>query len=563
MQSKLAYWSQDQNEQFDDKYNVVCSPEFLYHGWLNVKSNSGSNAPGVDGTTAEDYGENLNERLKGLSRRLKSDSYKPKAVRRVYIPKGDGEKRPLGVPTIEDRVVQESLRLVMEPIFETDFSDYSFGFRPNRSCHDAISLVARQMAPAGGPYKPWILDLDIEGYFDNVDHRTLMYAIQDRITDRRILELIWKVLKSGVMEQGTYRNSVTGTPQGGIISPLLANIYLDALDQWIGKWTESTKTDRERRRRRGKGSWSYVRYADDFLIMGSGRKHRAEAMMRRVETFIDEELNLALSDKKSELIHAQDGLSFLGYDLKACPKTGKAKRYVPREAKKYIRGRIKKATSGPTEVSARRKIFAVNAVVRGWANYYKYCNDAAKVIGDVEYLLWHRMTDWLCKKYKCSKKTLISRKLDSGPRISVNGATLVDPRGVSTIYAESPLDKAHPYLDTGEEDKEERCWERSYQPDLPNDTPYLANYERREGTEDVAASVRRRDGNTCQCSDCDTGGSGKRSLPVHHIRRRRSKDDDRPENMVTLCQSHHEKVHRSDEPIVVYHKGREETLTLS
>jgi Retron-type reverse transcriptase len=251
MQSKLAYWSQDQDERFDDKYNVVCSMEFLYHGWLNVKSNSGSNAPGVDGTTAEDYGENLNGRLKGLSRRLKSGSYKPKAVRRVHIPKGNGEKRPLGVPTIEDRVVQESLRLMMEPIFETDFSDYSFGFRPNRCCHDAISLVAGQMAPASSSYKHWILDLDIEGYFENVDHRTLMYAIQDRITDQKILDLIWKILKSGVVEQGTYRNSVTGTPQGGIISPLLANIYLDELDQWIRKWTGGSNRARAAQSRVG------------------------------------------------------------------------------------------------------------------------------------------------------------------------------------------------------------------------------------------------------------------------------------------------------------------------
>ncbi len=173
------------------------------------------------------------------------------------------------------------------------------------------------------------------------------------------------------------------------------------------------------------------------------------------------------------------------------------------------------------------------------------------------------MTDWLSKKYECSKSMLISKKLDSKSPISINGATLVDPRGMSAIYAGSPMGHAHPYLDTGDEDKEERCWERSYQSDLPDDNPYLANGEKREGTEDVATRVRKRDGNACQCTECETGGSERRSLPVHHIRRRRSQDDDRPENMVTLCLRHHEKVHRTDEPVTVYQKGRDETLTLS
>lgn len=560
MQTKLANWSQGQIECFDDIYNIVYSTEFLYHAWINVRSNSGSRTPGVDGLTAEDYGKNLNEKLQGLSRRLKSESYEPKPVRREYLPKGDGEMRPLGIPTIEDRVVQESLRMTLGPIYETDFSDYSFGFRPDRSCHDAIDLVSSQMAPASGPYKHWILDLDIKGYFDNVDHKTLMYIIQDRIIDQSIQELIWKILKAGVEENGTIRGSGTGTPQGGVVSPLLANIYLNNFDQWIKKWTESTTSERKRRRRRGKGSWSYIRYADDFIIMGNGPKHHAEKMMQKVESYVDEELDLTLSDKKSELVHAQDGLNFLGYDLKACPKTGKSKRYVPQEAKEYIRDKIREATSGPTDVSARRKIFAVSAVVRGWTNYYKYTNDAAKVFNDVGKLLWRRMTDWLCKKYKCSRSRLISKKLDSQSPISINKATLVDLSGMSTIYTKSPMRHAHPYLEDGRK-KDRHRWNEAYMPGLPGGDPYLANKEDRNW--DVSSLVRERDDNTCQSVDCDTSGTENWRLPVHHIRRHRSEDDDRPENMVTLCRRHHDKVHYSNEPIEVQHKGRKETLTLS
>ena len=144
MQTKLARWSQDQSfnfdDNFDDIFNIVCDADFLYRAWTNMSSNSGSEAPGVDGVAAKDFAEDLDGSLTGLRRRLESGSYSPKPVRRTYIPKGDGEKRPLGIPAIEDRVVQESLRLVLEPIYETDFTDRSYGFRPNRSCHDAISV---------------------------------------------------------------------------------------------------------------------------------------------------------------------------------------------------------------------------------------------------------------------------------------------------------------------------------------------------------------------------------------------------------------------------------------
>jgi retron-type reverse transcriptase len=164
MQTKLARWSQDQSFEFDDKFNVVYDGAFLFEAWLSVEANLGSETAGVDGLTAEDYRkQGLKENLFSLSDRLKNGTYEPDPVRRVYIPKGPDEVRPLGIPTIEDRVVQESLRMVLEPIYETDFSDDSFGFRPNRSCHDAIKFASSELDPAAGRYKRWILDLDIKG----------------------------------------------------------------------------------------------------------------------------------------------------------------------------------------------------------------------------------------------------------------------------------------------------------------------------------------------------------------------------------------------------------------
>lgn len=559
MQSKLAHWSQDQDFEFDDIFNIVCDTEFLYSAWLNVKSNRGSNAPGVDGATAEDYAENLTERLEGLRRKLKRGSYSPKPVRREYIPKSDDEVRPLGIPTIEDRIVQESLRLTMEPIYETDFSDRSFGFRPNRSCHDAISLIQRQLAPAAKPYKHWVLDLDIEGYFDNVAHTTLMYAIKDRVTDSNVQQLIWDTLKAGVKENGTVHATGKGTPQGGIVSPLLANVYLDKLDQWIRQWTEESRAERRGRRQRGKGSYSYVRYADDFIILTNAPRHHAERMKKRVEGFLDEELSLELSEEKSSITHAQDGINFLGYNVEACPKTGKVKMYVPKEAKGYIRDRISEATSGTTDVSASRKLRAINRVVSGWVNYYRYATDAAKVFDDLSACLWHQVTDWLCQKHKCSKKRLIQNKLDSRRPITAGGESLVDLSGKTSRYTKSPLRHDHPYLEEGKTDIQGQ-WGKPYHRAMPRD-PYLANAEERDM--DVTEQARVRDQNRCQVIGCEAGEPGGEALPIHHIRRRRSEDDDRPENMLVVCQKHHGQIHHSTKMVEAYHRGRDERLTLS
>ena len=560
MQTKLARWSQDQTFEFDDIYNIVYSNAFLREAWLNVSSNRGARTPGIDGVTAEDYAEDLNENLEGLRQRLKSGTYCPKPVRRVYIPKGPDEVRPLGIPTVEDRVVQESLRLVLEPIYETDFADNSFGFRPNRSCHDALQLVSYQMAPAVSSYKHWILDLDVKGYFDNVSHTELMYVLQDRITDSDVQDLIWNTLKAGVKENGSVQVTGKGTPQGGVVSPLLANVYLNELDHWIQKWTDGPKG--------GSESWIYVRYADDFLIMTNGRKYVAEDMMEEVENFLAEELHLRLSQGKSSLAHAEDGLNFLGYDLQADSTSGACKKYVPQEAMNYIRARIKEALHGAIDISAGLKIQALNSVMTGWANYYKYCTNAAMVFHEVDHLLWHHMTDWLAKKYECSKQWLIRHKLDSKSPIKINGQAMAKLTGLSTRRTEKPKRHTHPYLTeeylTEERDcKPDSQWGERYRTGHPGQDPYLANKENRAGAADIAHKARLRDKNMCHAKGCQTGGWETDPLPVHHIRKRQSGDDDRLQNLVTLCEDCHRKIHLSGETITAYHEGRDKLVQLS
>ena len=214
-------------------------------------------------------------------------------------------------------------------------------------------------------------------------------------------------------------------------------------------------------------------------------------------------------------------------------------------------------------MSARRKIRSINAVVRGWSNYYKYCWRAGSTYNDVEKLLWHRIMDWLAEKYDCSKGQLVRGKLDNSDPISINGTTLVDLSGVSTVRTESPMRHTHPYLDGNTGSTPKSQWGTKYLTGYPDRDPDLANREKREGSEDVAHEARIRDRNVCQAQGCSEGGWGRNPLPVHHIRRRRSKDDDRLDNLVALCRDCHHRLHHTDEVVTVCHEGRGEMIELS
>jgi RNA-directed DNA polymerase len=338
MQKKLAVWAEDPDFRFDDIYNLLYDRDWLRRAYQSVAANSGAQTAGVDSRTISDFEEDLEENLTGLQRSLKAGEYAPSPSRRTYVPKGDGRTRPLGIPTIRDRIVQEGLRMILEPIYETDFSPWSYGFRPNRRTHDAIMAAYTAMSESAKMF--WVIDADIEGFFDNLDHQRLEQVLQDRIRDRKLRDLIWAFLKAGVMEEGTYRHSTTGTPQGGIVSPVLANIYLDGLDQWARQFTDRTRLERERARNKGKGNWRYVRYADDFLLLTNGRKKRAERMVGRLRRQINDRLNLTLSRRKTKVFHANDGFEFLGYRLKRKRdgEGGRATRLlIPEEAKTPLR----------------------------------------------------------------------------------------------------------------------------------------------------------------------------------------------------------------------------------
>jgi len=286
----------DPRRRFHSLYDKVSSEQVLQEAWLLVKKNSGRG--GVDGKEFTDYEnpEMVEDLLKELQKELAEGIYKPNAVLRVYIPKPDGKERPLGIPTIRDRVVQAAAKLILEPIFEADFKDFSYGFREGKSSHQAMQAVWKWM---NFGYTE-IIDADIQGFFDNISHDKLLQSVARRVSDGKMMRLIKLFLKAPIQEGDGQRKSKKGTPQGGVISPLLANIYLNHLDQF---WVK-------------KGYIKYaklVRYADDFVVLC---EKNTKFYMREVKRLI-ENLGLTLNEKKTHTVDAsQQGFDFLGFTLR-------------------------------------------------------------------------------------------------------------------------------------------------------------------------------------------------------------------------------------------------------
>src|SRR3954454_7603678 len=288
MQAKLHRWAAaGPGRRFDDLANLVYDPAFLTVAWDRVRGNAGARTAGVDAIAPRSVGEGAAELLADLRRELKTGQFFPERVREKTIPKAPGKLRRLGIPTTRDRVVQAALKLVLEPIFEADFQPCSYGFRPKRRAQDAIAEIHYLTSPTRN-YE-WVFEADITACFDEIDHTALMSRVRHRIGDRRVLSLVNAFLKAGVLsEEGLNRETTTGTPQGGILSPLLANIALSVLDEHFARKWEALGPawTRAKRRRAGEPAMRLVRYADDFVVMVHGTRDDTEALWDEVTTVL-------------------------------------------------------------------------------------------------------------------------------------------------------------------------------------------------------------------------------------------------------------------------------------
>jgi len=297
------------DHKFDDLFSLVWRKDWLRLASDYVAQNVGSKTAGCDGIDMGEFEEDLEGNLGRLRSAIQSETFVACPVRRVYIPKPNGKVRPLGIPTIRDRVVQEAVRMVLEPIYEARFSQYSFGFRPNRCTMDAIKCITWTTQENKKFF--WIIEGDIAAYFDTINHRKLMRLLRKRVSDERLLNLIWKFLRAGVMERKLFKDTTLGTPQGGIISPLLANVYLHELDKYMERYTALSHKEKTERRKNGRANSVYVRYADDFVILCNGTKEEAKAMRHEVKNFLGSTLHLSLSMEKTKITHLNDGFDFL------------------------------------------------------------------------------------------------------------------------------------------------------------------------------------------------------------------------------------------------------------
>jgi RNA-directed DNA polymerase len=285
IQAKLHRWaSDDPHRRFDDLYNLVCDPAFVLVAWDRVRHNKGARSAGVDGRTAYSIEAEIGvvRFCDRLREQLKARSFRPVPVRERMIPKADGKTRRLGIATVTDRVVQASLKLVLEPIFEADFLPCSYGFRPGRRAHDAVAEVHHFTSRT---YE-WIVEGDIKACFDEISHSALMGRVRKRIGDKRVLALVKAFLKAGILsEDGELRDTSAGTPQGSILSPLLSNVALSVLDEYIARapgGPHATPYQRVRRRRLGLPNYRLSRYADDWVLAISGTRAHAEALREEI-----------------------------------------------------------------------------------------------------------------------------------------------------------------------------------------------------------------------------------------------------------------------------------------
>lgn len=554
-QMSLAMVAHENPEhRFTNLYSLMHWDYWIRCAAEAVLARPGSSTAGIDGTTRDNFKKNYEQELQMLVVSLKKKTYQPQPVRRVYIPKANGKKRPLGIPVLRDRIVQEALRAILDPIYEADFQPYSFGFRKGRCTMDAIAVIMSLTGPTQKYY--YVIEGDIKGYFDTVHHRKLLSILKQRIADKDLLDLIWKFLKAGVMEDGLFARTETGVPQGGVISPLLANVYLDEFDKWANAKWNLPQYERAKRRQAGKGNYCLIRYADDFVVMSNDGIAGVQQAKQELRDFLKTELYLELSEEKTLLTHVNDGFDFLGFHIQRTKPEGRWVVHLrPAEKnKERVKKKLKDLTSrGWTWMDEYSRLTTLNVIVKGWAEYFKYTSLLAD-IEEITRFTWFRYLGWLLKKHKGSRKhNLIAAKTKF-----IQNRT----RWTAEIREGEKILEAYQWLPTRKELQRRRYYQKGKggfphpylkeEPDLqdypmgeigPDKAIYTATIgassnraSRDEPLEMAELKLRAKMRDNFKCVRC---GSAE-SVRVHHKKGTKSHSLD---NLETLCLNCHKAEH--------------------
>ena len=517
-----------------------------------VLSRPGSDTAGVDSQTRHAFREDYDSQMARLVTSLKDKSYHPLPIKRVYIPKPDGTQRPLGIPALRDRIVQEATRAILGPIYEAEFSPRSYGFRKGRKTMDAIGYIMPYFSSSNKYF--YVLEGDLQSYFDTVHHRTLLKLLRRRINDRALLTLIGKFLKAGVLENGLFSQTSQGVPQGGVLSPLLSNVYLHEFDTWVtNHWPTDVKSRRQRRNQ-GLGNVQYVRYADDFVLLCNGPISQVRHIKEEIKDYLENQLHLTLNVEKTRITHINKGFDFLGFNIRRT--RNHEDRWVTqlRPAAKNldrIKGKIKELTSRSTTWSdPYTRLTTLNLTVQGWANYYRHTTLLTDIESVTRYT-WFRYLAWLRKKFPTTGKYQLCRRYQA---VLYNRkrwfATLNDGDTKSTVWQWQPTRKEykrirymrkgedsfpHPYVYPTDPTTDYSHSQGTDGPHSPNLTGYGYHYRGTPSTYDATRRlVLLRD--NYSCTSCNSG----KSLNVHHIKGLTSHD---PTDLITLCHSCHRVTH--------------------
>jgi len=436
IQTKLHRWATDDpGRTFHDLFNLVYDPAVLLVAWQRVRTNKGARSAGVDGASAYfiEARRGVEPFLADIRQDLKTQQFRPLPVRERMIPKAGGKLRRLGIATVQDRVVQAALKIVLEPIWEADFLPCSYGFRPMRRTHDAVAEI-RTFAGPVHKYE-WALEGDIKACFDEISHSALLDRVRLRISDKRVLTLIKAFLKAGIFNQETgLRESHAGAPQGGILSPLLANVALSVLDEHFDQLTRHRQS-LPRSQQRGLPIFRFVRFADDWVLLVKGDRAQVETLREEAATVLST-MGLRLSLEKTAITHIDEGLDFLGWRIQRHRKKGTAKSYIytypSKKAVKAVTGKVRTLSRLSRNEPLEVLLHNLNRALRGWCNHFQP-GVSSVTFAYLRAFTWRRVMGWLRRKHpRMNWKQLRRRYCQGGWWPSDGEVTLFNPARVRT-----------------------------------------------------------------------------------------------------------------------------------